>query len=377
MRSATQRVFLSGLTLGPAVASIAVPFSSAGSLLASAAGAGAGIVALVSSFAPVKAKHGTSAADVLMSPAMRQRLGWELPDWPSMQSAIAEAIRIQPTERDPISPPDRAAAIAQTLRRLLAQLGCSTPAHLGTDATLVVYVILMLLQAPPEEAGRLGQYFRDPHILIDLREEVDRIDLKFQCFDAGHKAYLATLRLWDSQPPRPAKRPLSDSIRSLETPDIDLWHRVALDHDPMDHEQRNAALWCLCQKQCDRASIASYMSLIARNGHLIQAVRNGDNAYLEQVLAILKAWNNGDYRVHELGLAPEVAVQGQATRFSETLDEVQRITGQPRWPDPHGMFVDYTGRMPRSRENWNLKRGQLVEAPLLADYIDLPGDQAV
>lgn len=364
----TRRLFLGGLALGPALASVMVPFSQTmpglGALIAIAASLSVGVVSLW-----IRDQTVDPAVKLLhirfLSPSRLERL-----DEPQMRRDLDDLITRKIRDKRPMSPPDRKAATGQVLRRFFARLNVDAADDLGRPELLALHTLSRILMETPENAGRLAQRFLRPEVVLELRDEVDQMDAAYQSYQTGHNAYLAAQRQWKRLQQGQSAGSILKAIQSLDTPDIDLWHRIVLEHDPYDHEQRNAALWCMQQPQCDRGTIAVYMSYIAADGSLLAAARIGDRAYLEHVRRILTAWNNGEYRTQEIALDPVNAVEGHARVMTKALDDLQRITGERRWADPHGMFVAYKGRPARLRLEWQLSTGEVLLEPYILDYVE-------
>lgn len=363
------RLLLSGLAIGPALAAVVLPLPVLGTAVTVAIGGATGIYALVSSFKSTPNPKTRQSQSLLLPAAHRLA---DLPDIEAQRRSLNAALSHRDKNLHLCPPIDRNGAIASILRRFLASWAARVPEVLAPDELADLWLLDQVLRASPGDAGRLAQLFLAPGAILALRDEVDRLAAKRAIFDRDHAAYLATQAHWEKVLRGDDSGSLLMSIQSLKVPDIDLWHRIVLEHDPGDPQQRAAALWCLRQRGCDRATVAAYLAFLAADGRLQAAARLGDEVYLDTVHDIIERWNAGFYRVTELALSPVDAVAGDAPRMTATLDELARLTGQRRWPDPHGVFTDYPGRPPGLRSNWSLRDGSLTEAPRLRDYVDLP-----
>lgn len=364
------RLLLSGLAIGPALAAATLPLPLFGMAATLAVGGATGIYALIRSLKTEDPSEDRKHEDLLQPQAYRTLQ--DIPDTATLRETLIRAI----SHRDPGAlhnfPIDRDGAIARLIQRLLSAWDAHIPEALSTREMTELYLLDRLLRAEPGEAGRLAQLFCDPGAILALRDEVDRLAARRAIFDRDHNAYLATLAHWERTQRGDDPGALLMALQGLKVPDIDLWHRVVLEHDPKDPQQRAAALWCLRQRACDRATVAVYMAFLAADGRLQAAARNGDENYLDTVQDIVERWNSGYYRTCELALDPVDAIAHEAPRMTAALDELALLTGKRRWPDPHGIFLEYTGRKPGLRTNWSLRDGTLTRAPRMRDYVDLP-----
>lgn len=362
MGEMVQRVFLTGLALGPAAALVAFPLPGVGLPAAIGLAAAGSICAL---FAAVKHRP---AATRNTTPLLRRQATKRMP-LPPLQDrrrAVADAL-FPPTPEAFDAPPGKPEAIAAALSRVLA--AWDSPPHdaLSVEETTELYLLAELLKAPADRAGELAQLFQRPDIVLDMRDTVLRLARKRAIFDRQRAAFDATATAWQGghQTAGQAEPP---GIRELAAPDPDLWHRVVAEHDRTDPEQRSAALWCVRQTTCDRATVALYLACLAADGGLQAAALRGDTAFLDSVLGVIQAWNAGDYQVQELALDPPDSVAHDGARFAQALAELAILTESGRWPEPCGAFTEYHGRAPRSRAHWCLRSGRLIQAPDPADY---------
>lgn len=368
-----RQYLLMGLALSPAAAAIFLPASAAKlPFVLGLIGAGSAY-ALLSSLRmhAGEAEFARSGTPLVRGAVLRDPSA-DLPDLPTMRRHIAACVTLpEPPDR----PPSQDEAIAKALRHVLKSWDCLSPGALNRDEVTELYLLDRLLRAAPAEAGRLSQAFLRPDIVLELRDETAALAQCRSDYDTQQKLFFATYALWDSAAPARVRGMLS-VLEQLPKPDIDLWHHVVLDHDPRDPMQRAAALWCLRQKDCDRATIAAYLSFVAAEDRLQAAARAGDQVYLDAVRGVIDAWNAGFYRRQGLALSPTDAVAADAPRFAEALDDLAGLTGTPRWPDPQGLFTSYRGRRPRRRDHWCLKTGTLRQAPKPAHYALSPVRQA-
>ncbi|WP_143595784.1 hypothetical protein [Tropicibacter naphthalenivorans] len=296
----------------------------------------------------------------------------DLPSFAQMRESLAAALIPATRDMERGFPMDRSTAIAQAHRQIMQAWGVDTPEALSRDETLDLYLLDQLLRATAPEAGRIAQMFHQPGVVLDIRAEVDRIAEHRALFDRDHAAFLSTQLLWGRTLRDHAPSSLLTALQALRVPDIDLWHRIVLEHDPRDPDQRAAALWCLRQRSCDRATVAAFLAFLAAEDGLRAAALRGDQVFLDTVQDIIEAWNAGKYRTQELALEPSDAIAQDAPRMTAALDELAQITGHRRWADPHGAFVDYTGRTPAQRAFWDIRAGRLIAAPNLGAFVDLP-----
>lgn len=355
------RVFLAGLGLAPVIAAVAAP---AGVVLA---GAGS-VVAGVSS---IRFRHGRSARNQVMlplsllRPAVLHKPPADLPGHAERQDLLARTLAAVPSgERS--GPTTRGAAIAQVLRRAMEGMPDSALRHLPASETLTLYLLDQVMRVSPEEAGRLAQMFQKPGDVLTLREEIDRIAWRRSQFDRDRSAYLATDMLWDRREDAAPPRGPAGALSALCVPDIDLWHHVVCHADLADPARRAAALWCLSQPDCDRATVSAFFARLVKEDRLLAMARAGDHPGLAAIRQLVEAWNGGTFRGRELAAADRSALE---PRLSEMLDQVAEITGGRRWPDPHGIFAPCDGRAARPRPAWDHRSGQLRRAPELSHYV--------
>lgn len=356
------RVFLAGLGLAPVIAAASAP---AGVVLA---GAGS-VVAGVTSF---RLRPGRATPDrvmlplSLLRPAVLNRPPADLPGHPERRELLARALA-GAASIDHTGPTTRDAAIAQVLRRAMEGLPDHDLRRLPASEVLTLYLLDQVLRASPGEAGRLAQLFQIPGDILTLREEIDRIARRRSVFDRDRSAFLATDMLWQRQRSEAPPRSPAGSLSALGVPDIDLWHHVVCRADLADRDQRAAALWCLSQPDCDRATVAAFFARLVTEELLPAMADAADGPVLVAIRQVVEAWNGGTYRGAELAAQDRTALE---PRLSTSLDRVAAITGGRRWPDPHGIFAPCDGRSARPRPAWDLPACRLRRAPELPDYVE-------
>ncbi|MBT54749.1 MAG: hypothetical protein CMF72_15285 [Mameliella sp.] len=355
------RLLLAGAALCPAALLAAAPVSSAFLPFGIVIGSAGGLLALLSSFRPGKPRRRGPA---LLRRAALRRAGSDLPTLHDQRLAIAKALEAAVDLRaEPDAPPTRETAIARILTRILDSWNASDIAALPRDLTLTLTLLKQCLKAPPGEAGRIAQLFQRPDVVLGLRQEIDMIAKARASYDQSLAAYQATREL---QATAPAPGTLTQALRAMNAPDIDLWHRIVTEHDPTDLAQREAALWCATQPACDHASVAVYLARLADGAQLQNAYIDADSAFLEQVRGIIANCNVGIYRHRGLVYVPPADA---VIRLKAKLDALASLSDSPRWPDPQCVFTVLEGRKPHPRPAWDLSSGRLVAAPNRSDYL--------
>ncbi len=356
-----QRVFLTGLGLGPAIAVIVLPASALALPVSLALAGAASVYAILSSLRAHAGESGFARsgtpllrASVLRDPAL------DLPDLATMRGHIAATLAMH-TPRDG-KPPLRTQSVAIALRRIMRAWACPEPDALNLEEVTELFLLDRLLHAPVEDAVELAEQFRRPDLVLAMRDEVDSQAARRAELDRQAALFRATAALWQGGSSGEPEDLLA-ALRALPFADIDLWHHLVTSHDPQDPAQRSAALWCLGQPECDQATVAAYLSHVAADGQLQAAARRGDQAFLDAVLGLIEAWNRGAYGTRELALDPADTVATDAPRLAAELDALADITGSARWPEPRGLFAEYTGRPPRCRAFWCLRTGRVQTRP--------------
>lgn len=370
MDAILQRLVLTGLALAPAIVLMVSPVLTASASLGILLGGAGSVYALVTS---IRSRRPASNAKdrpfgLLRRPNRLSRHG--LPSVAKMKEHLA-AVMVRGTETVlPGTPLNRDAATAAVLERVLRLQQHYSLDGLSRTALTELYLLQQVLNADKGETGRLAQLFRRPDLVLDIRAEVDQVAETRARFDRGMAAFQTTWDLWSRLTQDQMSGALKDQLQALDSPDIDLWHHIVVTHAPDNPQQREAALWCLRQPGCDRATIAVFLAGLADTSQLVDAATTGDQSYLDAVHKIIKAWNAGTYKVQELSLDPQDVLVGQAARFSDMLDALAQSTNTQRWADPHGAFVPHSGRAIRARSSWTIQAGGLARAPTLLDYVD-------
>ncbi|WP_323767259.1 hypothetical protein [Antarctobacter sp.] len=361
MDALVYRLVLAAVALGPAAILIAVPVTSAILPVGMVIGGAGSVFALMTS---LRGNSPRRRGPALLRRAALRRPEPDLPSLDDQRLAIANALVAAVDLRaEPDSPPTRATAVARILSRLLDSWNMTDIASLPKDVTLALTLLERCLNADPGEAGRIAQMFQRPDVVLGLRQEIDAIAKTRAAYDRAFAAFQATQVV---QAADPAPRSLVEALQSLNTPDIDLWHRIVTDHDPEEPAQRDAALWCAAQPDCDKASVAAYLSRLADGAQLQNAYIEGDTAFLDQVRRIIANCNTGVYRHHGLVYVPAADA---ARRLTAELDALASLSDTARWPDPQCVFTVLEGHKPRPRPAWDLAKGRPVAAPNRSDYL--------
>ncbi|WP_300532718.1 hypothetical protein [uncultured Mameliella sp.] len=357
------RLALTGVAIGPAFLAALLPAPAIGVPIALAIGGMGSLYALMTSLRGRKARP-RPAGPVLLRRASLRRRDNTLPSTTDQRLALADALAAAVDLRaEPEAPPTRETAIARILGRILDSWKVTDLAELPPDLTIALTQLERLLKADPGEAGRIAQMFQRPDVVLSLRDEIEKIAEARATYDRAFAAFQAT-RLMFAASPKPGN--LTEALQSLGTVDRDLWHRILLEHDPTDPAQRSAALWCVSQPECDRATVAAYLSSLPEEAQLQNAEIDGDLGFLGQVRRIIDNCNAGIYRTQELAYTPD---SGSAAALARELDGLAVLNREPRWPDPQCLSVLYEGRDPRPRPAWDIALGRLVAAPNRADYL--------
>lgn len=357
------RLALAGVAIGPAFLATLLPASAIGVPIGLAIGGIGSLYALMTSLRGRKARP-RPAGPVLLRRAYLRRRDDTLPSTADQRLALADALAAAVDLRaEPEAPPTKETAIARILGRILDSWKVTDLAELPRDMTIALTQLERLLKADPGEAGRIAQMFQRPDVVLSLREEIERITEARTAYDRAFAAFQAT-RLMFAASPQPGT--LTEALQSLGTVDRDLWHRIVLDHDPADPVQRSAALWCVSQPDCDRATVAAYLARLTDESQLQNAEIDGDLGFLGQVRRIIDNCNTGIYRTQELAHAPD---SDSAAALARELDGLAVLNREPRWPDPQCILVQHEGRKARPRPAWDIALGRLVAAPNRADYL--------
>ena len=229
-----------------------------------------------------------------------------------------------------------------------------------------LYMLDRLASADPAEAGRLAQDFQNPALVLDIRDQIAALARRRATFERACDAFEATQALFEAET---QPQDLRHAMTELTAPDPELWHHVILTHDTRDPVQRDAALWCICQAECHRATVAKWFFDLVTTGTLEIAAQRHDLSYLNTVRGVVADWNADVYTADEIGLLPEDMLAGTAMDIARRLDRVADAAGSPRWDMPLAMFERYPGRPARPRPAWDLAAGCLIAPPEPADYI--------
>lgn len=357
------RLGLAGVAIGPAFLATLLPASAIGVPIGLAIGGAGSLYALTTSLRGRKARPRPSGPVLLRRASLRRRSA-KLPSTAEQRLALADTLAAAVDLRaEPEAPPTHETAIARILGRILDSWNVTDLAELSRDMTIALTQLERLLKAGPGEAGRIAQMFQRPDVVLKLREEIERIAEARAAYDRAFAAFQATALMFAASP-RP--RTLTEALRSLGTVDRDLWHRIVLDHDPTDPAQRSAALWCVTQPECDRATVAAFLARLPEEAQLQNAEIDGDLDFLAQVRCIIDNCNAGIYRTQELAHVPD---RDSAPALVEELDGLAVLNREARWPDPQCILVPLEGRTPRPRPAWDIAQGGLVAAPHRADYL--------
>ncbi|SIS84363.1 hypothetical protein SAMN05421759_104240 [Roseivivax lentus] len=257
-------------------------------------------------------------------------------------------------------------ALAAMIGHVVDLWQVARPDDLSDTQIRELYMLDRLARAAPDTAGRLAQSFRNPSLAIDTRDKIAALRAQRARFELNRDAFEATRALADRRDP---PGDLFAALDALGVPDPDLWHRVVTEYDPNDIAQRDAALACACEPDCNRATVALWFFDLVMDGSLETAARDGDEAFLDGVREVIAQWNADRYLRDEIGLDSADALTGGAMAVARRLDRVAELAGTPRWDMPVAMFETYPGRAPRPRPAWDIRTGRVVARPLLQDYL--------
>ena len=298
------------------------------------------------------------AGDLPPTKHMRARVDWLLAHQP-----LTKAYGAFGGEPDSV---DR--AISRVVRLIANTWKKPTSLHMAPEQLTDIYVMDQLLRAKPEDAGRLAQLFRDPSRMLEIRDQIAALGQQNERFNRHKNAYSAMWSMWSNRQNCDHRLSQVDTLAAMSHPDPDLWHQIIAEHDPDQPDQRNAALWCALQPECDRASVALFLALSATQSTLVYAAETGDRVFLDGVHQIIQQWNNAVYHRHEFALDPPELVMRAAGEFDLALTELSQILDIPVWPMPKSAFTEYSGISPKPRPCWDMHNGGLVRKPMVPDY---------
>ncbi|MDA7423623.1 hypothetical protein [Thalassococcus lentus] len=376
------RIFLTGLALGPLLATVMGSATALSLPIAVAVGGAGSLYALVASLrieraSRTSARTSQNPENRLLHKSALDSPSLDLPALSIMRRAVSQALQVAPDTIDgaPLRVQD---AIAAALKQVMRAHGVFDLNRLGSDELTDLFVLQRLLRLPPDQAGALAQKFRHPDVVLEMRDRIAGIGQVREVFDGEMAAFWTTTELWETvQKNNLGTVSMLDTLLAMQAPDVDLWHHIVANHDRSDADQRAAALWCVQQPQCDQATVALYLSELVAGDRVVRAATNGDLAFADAVLQIVSNWNAGQYTDQRLALDPVDAVAKDGPRLSATLAALAELTEGPRLSDPCGMFTEYRGRRPRDRTFWCLATGQPTRAPLLEDYIQPVSEPSV
>lgn len=260
-------------------------------------------------------------------------------------------------------------AIGTAVAKLMAARGLADLETAPKAALAELYLFCTVMRSSPGEAGRLSAAFVNPYQVLTIRDHLMTLHATRLQFERQRDTFEATRAIWLMRNGVKGLR-LRDSLERMAMPDPDLWHHIVLEHDAACPGQREAALWCVQQSACDRATVAAFLVNTALNGSLQRAARLGRTGFVRSVRRVIELWNAGWYCHHELALDPPDQIEQTRDTVVAALDTVARDMGGDPWPVPHGLFIRYEGRAVRRRDSWCLMTGTLLSPPKYEDYVD-------
>jgi hypothetical protein len=299
----THRLFLTGLALGPAVALAVGPAAPALLPIALVLTIAGSTYALYYALKDATVRF---PATSLVRPEvlLDHRLG--LPDPDVMRGQLRGTLGTEEALTNLSSPPDKHQSVAIAVRRVMQVRGHDAVERLSKHEVTELYLLRDLLLADADKAGALAEAFHRPDMILGIRDEVARMAKRRALYEEQQAIFEATQKLWHSVQRAGGPDGLLLSLQRLAIPDPDLWHKVVLEHDPTCPEQRAAALWCVRQRSCDRATVAAFLAFAAMDDRLIAAGRSGDRIWLDAVLDVIDAWNSGVYKSQKIALSHRI-----------------------------------------------------------------------
>lgn len=363
------RILLTGLALVPA---LVAAFPPSGIVMA-VSGIGSAY-ALMASLRPrpIRIRQFTSrgkSAATLLQTSLSNEQRRKLPGHSYILSELSQTMSVEREFQPPGSPLCRDTVIALTLRGFMQGWKTEELTELSEQQRCELYLINTLLRSDPGEAGRIAQLFTRPETMLDLRDEIEEISQRRAAFDRDYGAFAATQDLWANKTEE--KQSLIALLQGLRAPDMDLWHHVVMNHDMSEPDQRRAALWCLHQKDVNRSSVAAFFARLTKEQALRTALAQKDAEFLSSVQELIRTWNDSFYKLSELALDPSLDVSALKPLFDLELEYMQEHADAGDWVAPHCLFVDYEGRAPRNRDQWDLRNSRLTQAPCQVDYFEV------
>lgn len=363
------RILLTGLALGPALVATFPPSGIAMAVV----GIGS-VYALMASLRPrpIRIRQFTSrgkSAGILLQACLSNEQRRKLPSHSYILRELSQIMSVGREFQPPGSPPCRDTVIALTLRGFMLGWKTEDLTKLSEQQRCELYLINTLLRSDPGEAGRIAQLFARPETMLDLRDEIEEISQRRAAFDRDYNAFVATQDLWANKTDE--KQSLIALVQGLRAPDMDLWHHVVVNHEMSDPDQRRAALWCLQQKDVNRSTVAAFFGRIANEQALRTALVQGDTEFLTSIQELIRTWNDSFYKLSELALDPALNVSTLKPLLDRELEYIQENVDAGEWIAPHCLFVEYEGRAPRNRDQWDLRNSCLTRSPCQLDYFEV------
>ncbi|SLN16349.1 hypothetical protein ROJ8625_00544 [Roseivivax jejudonensis] len=307
----------------------------------------------------------TPAASGLLRASARRSLARGRPAPEARRAALAARLETLSAQvdlrrtalRGYVAPQRPDAAIAAALGRVMRAWESPTTKTLTDDQVLDLTALDRLLTAPAEEAGGLAAAFANPDRALALRARINEIADTRARFERQDAAFRAARQMWQRQTSGDTAPDLVTALHELNACDPDLWHHVALRHDPHDPAQRDAALWCAARPEAAPATVAACLAAQAGAGTLTDSP--------EALRRVLDAWRCGGTARAEIGLDPPDAVVGAG----ETVVRLLARHGEGL-KAPSGLFVLHAGPAARQRTHWDVAAARMTAPPNPADYYD-------
>lgn len=308
----------------------------------------------------------------LLRPSTRRLAARDLPAPEARLVRVADAYAklAQPELTPPLpgEPPTPDHVVALAIGRILGSWGLETLEQANDDQITDLAAFVGLVTADGDVASRLAMHFRMPAQILEIRDQIAWITDRRARFERQRDAYQAARGLWMMRRGKGAAG-LLPLLRSMAAPDPDLWHHVITTCDLRDDHQRNAALWCLAQPDCAKATAATWLIRLVYEGSLARAAQRQDADTARALAPVLARWNGCGFADGELGLTPPDALARAATPLCTETEALSNATGISL-PVPRHLFDTLTGRAPHRRDNWCLVTGTLIAPPRIEDYLD-------